>query len=84
MSAFRCIGTLSHGESRKKSFAEKWAIEGNDGAGNPGKDAETAIPVRTISGLPNGVSKIDRPQEIEVILTATVDPPRAEKKTPLR
>lgn len=51
ISALRWAGTLSQGQSRKKSAAEKCAAAGR-GAGNPG----TGRPVRTMSKLPGAVS----------------------------
>lgn len=36
ISALRCEGTFNQGESRKKSAAEKCAVGGELGAGNPG------------------------------------------------
>lgn len=51
ISVLRWAGTLSQGQSRKKSAAEKCASAGR-GAGNPG----TGRPVRTMSKLPGTVS----------------------------
>jgi hypothetical protein len=47
ISALRCAGTLSHGESRKKSLAEKWE-DGDDAVGGKGY-AVTERPVRTLN-----------------------------------
>lgn len=55
MSALRCAGMLSHGASRKKSAAEKCAVEeagGDNGTGYTG----TRKSVRTYFNFRNGVS----------------------------
>jgi hypothetical protein len=48
----RWAGTLSQGQSRKKSATEKCVVAAGRGAGNPG----TGRPVRTMSKLPGAVS----------------------------